>query len=122
MKSTPARRLLIIEGGSLLDEALKNLLSSRVTSQIVSVAQVDDTTLLETIRELGPDTIVVSEASSQDSARILRMLYDAPTLNVWRIIIVRHDDNRMDVYEKHCVVASKRDDLLELVRGDARRP
>ena len=61
--------------------------------------------------------IVLDEASALDPVRIFGLLKDLLPRATLRVILLRPRDNTIDVYEKRRVIATRRADLLALVRG-----
>ena len=115
------QNVLVIESASLLDQGVESLLKCEADLQVSGVAYADESTFLQDITELRPDVILLNEAGPLDSARILDLLQNLPTLAALRVIIVRPDDNRIDVYEKKQVLATHSDDLIALIRrGETR--
>jgi DNA-binding NarL/FixJ family response regulator len=117
MKKKLAHRLLLVDGGSLFDEALKSLLKQESDLHLACVAGADQAALLEAITQAQPDTILMNETDPQHTWRFLHFLQTVPALAGWQAIIVRLDDNAIDIYERRRIMATQGDDLLTLVRG-----
>ena len=113
------RRVLVIESGSLLDEGVESLLVHETDLQVSGISYADDDTFLHDVSDARPDVILLNEAGPLDSARIFELLKNLPGLATLRIIVVRPDDNTIDLYERQRVEAIQSNDLLALIRrGD----
>jgi hypothetical protein len=111
----------MIEGDSILDEAVATLLRRESDVQVSDVAYADDTTFLQDISRIRPDVILLNADGPLDSVRILDLLKDLPSLASLRVIVVRPEDNLIDMVEMKRVVATQSDDLLGLIRRDEDR-
>lgn len=113
--------VLVVESGRLLDEGVKRLLEQELDLQVSGVAYGDDASFLQDVSALRPDVILLNAEGPLDSTRILELLSGLPSLASLRLIVVRPDDNQIDMYEKKRVIAASRDDLLNLIRQDEER-
>ena len=111
-------RVLVVETGTLLDEGVESLLSQETDLQVSGICYADDVSFLEDVSQARPDVILLNEDGPLDSVRIFELLNSLPGLASLRLIIVRPDDNTIDMYEKKQVVATHSDDLLHLIRGN----
>ena len=114
-------RVLVVESGSLLDEGVESLLIRETDMQVSGISYADDATFLQDVTHARPDVILLNEDGPLDSARIFELLRDLPGLASLRVIIVRPDDNAIDLYERKQVIATQSDDLLALIRRGERR-
>lgn len=75
--------------------------------------------LLEAVSHNQPDVILVNESTYINPTHILDLLFSTPSLTALYIIIVRHGNNMIDVYEmpKRFSI-TKRDELVAVVLGD----
>ena len=122
-QNQPTRRVVIVGTDSLLDEGIKKLLAHEPDLEVSSIAYTDEATFLQDVSQAHPDVILLNEASPLDSARIFALLknIEIPIPATLRVIVVRADDNAIDVYQKQHVIATRRDDLFTFIRGgDAR--
>src|SRR3972149_5039421 len=97
------QRVLVVESGSLLDEGVASLLAQESDLHVSGIAYANDTAFLQDISDARPDVILLNEAGPLDSVRILELLKSIPTLASLRVIVVRLDDNVIDMYEKQSV-------------------
>jgi DNA-binding NarL/FixJ family response regulator len=111
-------RILVVESESLFGDAVASLLREAHDLQVRDVAYTDDTAFLRDVSDLRPDAILLNEKGPLDSRRILELLANIPTLASLRVIVVRPDDNMIDVYERQRVTAHQGADLLALVRRE----
>ena len=111
-----ARRVLIVASGSLLEEGMGSLLKRADDLQVSDIAYTDDTTFLQDLSDIRPDVILLNETGALDSVRILELLKGLPTLATLRVIVVRSDDNMIDVYERRRVATTQSADLIATVR------
>lgn len=113
--------VLVVESGLLLDEGVERLLKRERDLQVSGIAYADDASFLQDVSALRPDVILLNAEGPLDSMRILELLSGLPSLVSLRLIVVRPDDNQIDVYEKKRVIVASRDDLLNLIRQDEDR-
>jgi hypothetical protein len=99
----------------LLDEGVASLLKQEDDLSVSGIAYKDKATFLQDLVQARPDVIVWSEQDGTDAARVCELLPEIPVQGAIRVIIVRPDDNQVDVYEKRCVVTTQRRDLITLV-------
>jgi DNA-binding NarL/FixJ family response regulator len=110
------RRVLVMENGSLFDEAVKALLTHDTGLAVSGVTYADDATFLNDVSRMRPDVIVMHDAGPLDTARLCKLLEHFPAQEALWVIIVRSDDNMIDLYKKHSVVASQSHDLIALIQ------
>jgi DNA-binding NarL/FixJ family response regulator len=113
----PRRRVLIVEGGSLLEESLQALLSREPDLQVMVASFADETAFLRDVAATRPDVILMSESGPLTSERMVELLKRVPALTWLRVIAVRPQDNTINVYEHQRVVINEVGDLLNLVRS-----
>lgn len=116
-QNNATRRVLVVENGSLLDEGVKSLLRRKTALKVSGVTYADEATLLKDISQLSPDVIVLNEAGPVDSVQICKLLKSLSAPTAWCVIVVRPDDNRIDLYKKQSVIASKSNDLIALIQA-----
>jgi DNA-binding NarL/FixJ family response regulator len=111
------RRVLVMENGSLFDEAMKALLTHDTGLTVSGVAYADETTFLNDVSRMSPDVIVLNDAGPLDAAQLCKLLEHIPARGALWVIVVRSDDNLIDLYKKQSVVASQSRDLLALIQS-----
>jgi chemotaxis response regulator CheB len=121
-QTEPPRRVLVVEGGSLVEEGIENLLSREPDLQVIGVPFAGESALLQNVVDLHPDVILINESGPLTSERILELLKSLPKLASLRVIMVRADDSTIDVFEHQRVDATEVDDLLNLIRSEENHP
>lgn len=111
------RRVLVMENGSLFDEAMKALLTDDTGLTVSGVAYADETTFLNDVSRMCPDVIVLNDAGPLDTAQLCKLLDHIPAREALWVIVVRSDDNMIDLYKKQSVVTSQSHDLLALIQS-----
>lgn len=115
-KGRVTRRVLVMENGSLFDEAMKALLTHDTGLTVSGVAYADETTFLNDVSRMSPDVIVLNDAGPLDAAQLCKLLEHVPAREALWVIVVRSDDNVIDLYKKQSVVASRSHDLIALIQ------
>ncbi len=123
----PTQRVFVVgRSDSVFEEGIAHLLSSRTDWQVFRVTYTDDDSFLEEVAKDRPDVILVNETVLPDAARTLELLTAMPLADL-RVFVIQPDDNAIDVYarpsqiaataayEKHKVVITEVEDLLDLV-------
>lgn len=90
----------ILGNGSMLDEGVTHVLSSKTKLRVWGREYQDDVTFLKDVELARPDVILVNEAASGDSMRILKLLSSVPSFIGVRVIFLRLCNNMMDVYDR----------------------
>ena len=115
------RRVLIVQSGSVLDEGVENLLMREADLEVSGRNYADEAAFVQDVVRTQPDAVVLNEAGPLNLARIMELLNDCPTLETVRVVIVRLDDNTIDVFERQRVIATQVGDLVRLIRRDGSR-
>jgi len=116
-----ALRVLILQGGSLFDEGLNSLLRRDGNLQILTVELGDAVAFFQEVARLSPEVILLNGADDLKTIKFCDLLNAIPTATHLRLVIVRPDDNVIDVYERRRVVAAQSSDLLAIIRGNHKR-
>ena len=118
------RNVLIVGERSLFQEGLEKLLSPETGMSVISAKYTNDPELLAAIAQTRPDVILVNESTTFDSAHILELLFSESALTILQVVVIRLDNNIVDVYEmpKRFVttkrfVITRRDDFVDVVLG-----
>jgi hypothetical protein len=114
-------RVLIPQSGSLFDEGLKSLIRRDDGLQILTATAGDAATFFAEVTRLSPEVILLNGASDLEQIPFSEMLNILPAATNLRLIVVRSDDNVIDVYEKRRVQAVNSSDLLAVIRGQGGR-
>lgn len=109
--------VMLLDGNNILSAGLANLLIENQSLQLEHLSQVDDLSILAAIERRQPDVIVITESDPAELARILELLETTRPDGTWRIMIVRHDSNRIDLYDKRQVMINRRQDVIDLFHG-----
>ena len=106
--------VILLDGNNILSAGLASLLTENQDLQLEHMSQVDDLSILEAIGHRRPDVIVITESDPYELARILELLETTQPDSPWRIMIVRQDTNRIDLYDKRQVMINRRQDVIDL--------
>jgi predicted glycosyltransferase len=106
--------VILLDGNNILSAGLASLLTENQDLQLEHLTRVDDLSILETISRRQPDVIVITESDPYELARILELLETTQADSTWRIMIVRQDSNRIDLYDKRQVMINRRQDVIDL--------
>jgi hypothetical protein len=107
--------VLLLDGNNILAAGLANLLTANQQLHFEHVTKVDDLSILDALNRRQPDVIVITEDDPYELTRILELLETTRPDSTWRIMIVRQDSNRIDLYDKRQVMISKRQDVIDLL-------
>jgi hypothetical protein len=110
-------RVLLIETGSVLDQAIKNTVTNAPELQQVDVVAYggDLAAFLEESLRAVPDVIVLSEARPVDWMLIPEILHTILADSL-RLIVVRLNDNMLDVYDKYRIKVTRNEDLIAFIK------
>jgi len=106
--------VLLLDGNNILSAGLASLLTEHQSLQLEHLAKVDDASILEAIQRHLPDVIAITETDPCDVTRILKLLETTRPDDPWRIMIVRQDSNRIDIYDKRQVMINHQRDVIAL--------
>ena len=104
------QHVFIVGEASLFDEGVTNLLAQQTDLLLSHVNFSDERVFLDTVKQELPDVIVVCEFGSLDAARILDLVSSQALLMrllLVVIIVIRLQNNVIDVYERPKIVAGK---------------
>ena len=91
-------RVLVVENESLLGAGIERLLAGETGLNVGGATPPNETTLIDTIKQLQPDVIILDEASLLTiPIRVVNNLLDYPGL--W-VVMVSVNDNRVQIYHK----------------------
>ena len=106
--------VMLLDGNNILSAGLANLITENQELQFEHVTKVDDISILMAINRRQPDVIVITEGDPYELTRILELLETTRPDSTWRIMIVRQDTNRIDLYDKRQVMINQRQDVIDL--------
>lgn len=119
-KKDRPRRVLVVGFGSLLEQGVQSLLAQEPEVQVWEVKYTDEVAFLLDVLQTRPDVILFHETGALDSDRIFDLLRAVPTLETFRVIILRSTNAAIDLYEKRRVAAVSGQHLVDLVLSDGR--
>ena len=126
----PFQRVFIVGAGSMFEEGILCLLTFDSDLQVSGSGYNDDASFLSDITQLQPDVILLNESTPLNPARLLELLSSIPKNAGRRVIIVRLNNNIIDVYDfpyrallrklhkRWQFIITKREDLIDIIHGD----
>jgi hypothetical protein len=99
----------------VLDEGIKGLMIPDSELQVATTTYVDPTTFYQDVAHISPDVIVMGAVKPLDQPQICELLHGASSHKVLRWIIVRLEDNIVEVYDKQSLKPTRNKDLLRLI-------
>lgn len=112
------QHVLLVENDLLLGAGIETLLSREPNIEVIGISSCDVDELIERIRYLRPEVIILDEAIYLSySSRLLVLLHLYHKL---RLIIVSTDDNLVHIYDKKDVLLTEITDLVNIVHQDQR--
>jgi len=97
-----------------LAAGIRSVLSRETNLHVAAIAPKCEAALIEEIRLLQPDVVVLDETTHiVRLAKLLGLLEDYPDL---RVVVLRTTDNRVRVYDKQEVSVAQIADLVEVIR------
>ena len=124
------RHVFIVGEDVLFDEGIAHLLMTRTEIRISREKYKDDLWLANSVLQNHPDIILLAESDSLGSTRLLDLIFSIPLLEILWVVIVRLENNVVDVYEypeqiddnKVCrqwqFDITHRDELVAIVQGN----
>ncbi len=109
-------RVFILYSHGLFARGVQSLLAREQEVEVVGVEK-DDRQALGRIKELGPDVILLDSSLQRGErcAPIAEIFQQAPSA---RVISLSLQENGVDVYDKHRIVACGPVELLHAIRRD----
>lgn len=107
-------RVLIVDNQGIMGAGMEKLLSKDPSLEVYGITTDSETTLVQNISRLQPDTIILTlESQGTTPTRLLEVLYNYGRL---RIILVSVNSNTFEVYEKQQITANSWATLLGQVK------
>jgi DNA-binding NarL/FixJ family response regulator len=119
-KDNPARRILIVGNGAMLEQGVENLLTQEPNVHVWTVNHENEGAFIQDVLGARPDVILFHETDELDSGRIFDLLKFIPIVDSLRVIILRSSSAAIDLYDRRRVNAANSRDLLSLVLSDGR--
>ena len=113
---TEVRRVLFIGTGSLLDESIKSLLMHEPEFRVTTSIEADLATLRIDVDDTSPDVILFCHTQPHDWPRTFEILNKVPDQEYLRMIVIRRDDNILEIYDRRCVELTRNSDLITLMK------
>lgn len=83
---------------------------------VSTVTCADPTTFLEDVDHAIPDVILLCEVDPLVWTRTFELMHRIPAREHLRVIVIRRDDNILEVYDKRCLDLTQNTDLITLIR------
>jgi hypothetical protein len=102
--------VFIVGGDSLFDEGITHLLAQQTDLLVSRLKFFNERSFLIAVKQNLPDVILVCESESLDAAHILALLSSQTILTrllLAVIVVIRLNNNVIDVYERPRIVAGK---------------
>jgi chemotaxis response regulator CheB len=115
------QRVLIVGTGSVLDDGIHQLLHDVPALRVSSIIFTTEDAFLDTLSGVCPDVIVLNEDCPLSSMRIFELLENVTKPIALRVLVLRADDNTIDMYERKQTKATATNDLLALIRNGSMR-
>lgn len=106
------RRVLLVETGSVLDEGIRELVISTWELEVAISVYVNPPTFYEDVAHFLPDVIVMCDLPPLNWTRIPELMHGIQIQKTLRLIVVRSDENMLEVYDKSCVTTARNEDLM----------
>ncbi|RME49382.1 MAG: DNA-binding response regulator [Chloroflexi bacterium] len=106
--------VLVVNTGSLLAAGVERVLSRETDLHVVTIAPKCEAAVIEEVRLLQPDVIVLDEgAGIIDVTKLLVLLEEYSDL---RVVTLRVSDTWVGVYDKHKTLLTQIADLVAIIR------
>lgn len=111
------QRILVVNRGSLLDEGIFRLISSKSNLDVSTIDFEGEDVLVNDIVSRCPEVLVMGQTVSVKIEKLYTLLTSNPALSKLRMIIIHSNDNAVDIFsqEKHNSIPG--DDFIALVHG-----
>ena len=126
----PNRRVFIVGEDLLFEEGIAQLLTTKSKMHIFREKYIDDPWLLDFVSRKLPDVILLAESKTLGTDHLLDLIFSVPSLARSQVVVVRLDNNIVDIYEFPELIEGKKickqqqfniqkpDELVALVQGD----
>ena len=112
-----AIEVLILGTGCLLEECLAMLMKREPEFHVVTRTGPNPVALLTDLDNVPLDVILLCDPNQRDWTRTSEILNQLPVQEHLRLIVVRSDDNTVDVYDKRGLELTGKADLHSLIRN-----
>ena len=111
------QRILVVNRGSLLDEGVVRLISSKSNLDVSTIDFQNEEGLVNDIVSRHPEVVVMGQSGSVKSEKLYKMLTSFSTLEKLCMIIFHSNDNAVDVFSRDHLNSVRSDDFMALVQG-----
>ena len=115
--SNTPQRILVINSGSLLDEGVVRLISSKANLDVSTINFASEEVLVNDIVSKHPEVVVMGQGGSVKLEKLYKALTSIPTLEKLRMIIFHSNDNSVDIFSQEQHNSIPGGDFLQLVQG-----
>lgn len=110
-------RILVVNRGSLLDEGVVRLISSKPNLDVSTINFESEEILVNDIVSRHPEVVVMGESGSVGFEKLYKMLTSFSTLEKLRMIIFHSNDNAVDIFSQERSNSIPGDDFIQIVQG-----
>jgi hypothetical protein len=107
------QRVLLVGGDTILDVWVETRLAGQADLQIIGALDVSDPAFHEQISYANPDVVVVT---GDDWSALTQVLEELKNLDSIRIILVRFDDHKIEVFDKQSRMVANGDEFMTILR------
>ncbi len=111
------QRILVVNRGSLLDEGVFRLISSKSNSDVSTINFESEEVLVNDIVSRHPEVVVMGQGGNLKLEKLYKLLTSVPTLEKLRMIIFHSNDNSVDIFSQEQLNSIRGADFLQLVQG-----
>ena len=110
-------RVMVVNTGSLLDEGVARLISSRSNLDVLTVNFESEDVLVNDIVSKCPEVVVMGQGGCEKFEKLYKSLTSIPALTKLCMIIFHSNDNSVDVFSQQTLNSIPGDDFIALVQG-----
>ena len=111
------QRILVVNRGSLLDEGVVRLISSKSNLDVSTIDFKNEEGLVSDIVSRHPEVVVMGQSGNVRMEKLYKMLISFSTLEKLRMIIFHTNDNSVDIFSQEHSNSVRGDDFIALVQG-----
>jgi len=111
------QRVLVVNRGSLLDEGIFRLISSKSNLDVSTIGFEGEDVLVNDIVSRCPEVLVMGQTVNIKLEKLYTLLTSNPALSKLRMFIIHSNDNSVDIFsqQQHNLIPSG--DFIALVHG-----
>ena len=111
-----ATDLLVVGTGSLLGDLVAHMMMHEPEFNVATITGGDPALLDEALARTTPEVILFCHGYPLDWSRTMEILKGIPEQEQVRMIVIRRDDNFLEVYEKEYIELTSKTDLFTLIQ------